>query len=53
MTFTSGQRVKYIGIHGRTDGPVGRISRVCRGWIRVRWDGGSVEQVHPEDIRPV
>ncbi len=52
MTFATGQRVKFVGIHGRTDGPVGRVSRVCRGWIRVRWDDGRADQVHPEDIVP-
>lgn len=52
MTFTSGQRVKFVGIHGRTDGPTGRVSRVCRGYVRVRWDGGDTEQVHPDDIKP-
>lgn len=53
MTFTTGQRVKYVGIHGRADGPSGRVTRVCRAWIRVRWDDGRADQVHPEDIRPV
>lgn len=51
MTFTSGQRVKYVGITGRADGPAGRVTRVCRAWIRVRWDDGRADQVHPEDIR--
>ena len=53
MTFIAGQRVKYVGIHGRADGPSGRVTRVCRAWIRVRWDDGGTDQVHPEDIRPV
>lgn len=45
-----GQRVKYVGIHGRADGPTGRVTGVCRAYIRVRWDDGRVDRVHPEDI---
>ena len=51
-SFTAGQRVRYVGIHGRADGPIGRVTRVCRAWIRVRWDDGNSDQVHPEDVRP-
>lgn len=47
-----GARVRWVGMHGRADGPTGRVSRVCAGWVRVRWDSGDTEQVHPEDIRP-
>lgn len=52
MTFTTGQRVRYVGLTGRADGPSGRVTRVCRAWVRVRWDDGRAEQVHPEDIVP-
>lgn len=52
VRFASRQRVRWVGIHGRGDGPTGRVSRVCRGYVLVRWDSGAVEQVHPEDIRP-
>lgn len=50
--FTSGQRIRYVGITGRADGPAGRVTRVCRAWIRVRWDDGRTDQAHPEDIQP-
>lgn len=53
MTFATGQRVRYVGITGRADGPSGRVVRVCRAWVRVRWDGGGTEQVHPEGIEAV
>lgn len=52
MTLTAGQRVRYVGVTGRADGPSGRVTRVCRAWVRVRWDDGRAEQVHPEDIVP-
>lgn len=48
--LSNGQRVKYVGITGRADGPVGRVSRVCRAYVKVRWDDGRREDVHPEDI---
>lgn len=54
MNFSAGQRVRYVGITGQADGPVGRVSRVCKGYVRVRWDGRSdYDQVHPDDIRVV
>ena len=53
MMFTAGQRVRYVGITGRADGPSGRVTRVCRAWVRVRWDDGRSDQVHPEDLRGV
>lgn len=51
MMPTAGQRVRYVGITGRADGPSGRVIRVCRAWVRVRWDDGRSDQVHPEDIQ--
>lgn len=52
-TLSTGQRVKYVGIFGDVDGPTGRVSRVCRGYVKVRWDDGRNDDVHPEDIRAV
>jgi hypothetical protein len=49
--FSPGQRVKYVGIHGRADGPTGRVNGTHKsGDVRVRWDDGRGETVHPEDI---
>lgn len=49
--WRSGQRVRYVGIHGREDGPVGRVSRALRGGVRVRWDDGRIEDIHPDSLR--
>ncbi len=48
--MNSGQRVRYVGISGRADGPTGRISRVCRDHVKVRWDDGRTDEVHPDSI---
>lgn len=47
-----GTRVRYIGILGRTDGPTGRVLTVSRYGLRIRWNNGPVELVHPEDVIP-
>ena len=52
-TFTTGQRVRYVGIHGTTNGPTGRVSRTLKGAIRVRWDDGTTTDVHPEGIQAI
>lgn len=46
----AGKRVKYIGMYGRTDGPVAKVWRVTRGGIWVTMADGSRQQWHPEDI---
>lgn len=51
--FTNGQRVKYVGMFGETDGPTGRVIRQYKSGVRVRWDDGNTYSVHPEDIRAV
>lgn len=51
--LTTGQRVRSVGIHSRADGPTGRVSRVCRAFVRVHWDDGRVKDAHPEDIQAV
>lgn len=48
--WQTGDRVRYVGISGRTDGPHGRVSRVMKSGVRVRFDDGRIEVVHPEDI---
>jgi hypothetical protein len=52
--FRRGQRVRYVGIAARaTNGPVGIVVSVSKRGVRVRWDVGRVELVHPDDIRAV
>ena len=51
--LAAGQRVRYVGIHGTTNGPTGRVSRTLKGAIRVRWDDGTTTDVHPEGIRAI
>ena len=52
--FVTGQRVRYVGLFGLADdGPVGRVSRVCKAYVKVRWDDGRYDDVHPESIRAV
>lgn len=50
-TYTNGQRVKYVGISGLAEGPVGRVIRQYKSGVYVRWDGGDKYSVHPGDIR--
>jgi hypothetical protein len=45
-----GKRVKYVGIRGATDGPVGKVWRVTKGGVWVSLADGSRQQWHPEDI---
>lgn len=50
--FVNDQRVRYVGLSGMiTDGPTGRVSRICKGYIKVRLDGGKYEDFHPESLR--
>lgn len=51
--LSTGQRVKYVGMFGETDGPTGRVSRVCKAYVKVRWDDGRREDHHPEHLRVV
>jgi hypothetical protein len=48
-----GKRVKYVGIRGATDGPVGKVWRVTKGGVWVSLADGSRQQWHPEDISVV
>ncbi len=49
--WQTGGRVRYVGISGRADGPHGRVTRVMKSGVKVRFDDGRTELVHPEDIR--
>lgn len=51
-TFT-GQRVKFVGMLGKTDGPVGKVWRVTGRGVWVTFEDGHREQLHPEDLRVV
>lgn len=46
----SRQLVTYVGINGQYRKP-GKVSRVLRDCVRVRFDNGRVEDVHPHDLR--
>ena len=46
----SRQRVIYVGMSGQSAIP-GRVSRILKSSIRVRFDDGRVEDVHPEGLR--
>lgn len=48
--LATGRRVRYVGLTGRDDGPTGRVSRVLKAAVRVRWDDGRIEDVHPESL---
>ena len=48
--FRTGDRVQYVGLTGRADGPHGRVIRVMKSGVKVRWDSGQLDAVHPEDI---
>jgi hypothetical protein len=52
-SLKTGQLVKYIGVSGRADGPTGRVSRVCRAYVKVRWDDCRINDIHPSDLRAV
>lgn len=53
VVLTTGQRVRYVGLSGQVDGLTGRVSRVCKGYIKVKLDNGLVENYHPHDVRVV
>ena len=50
QTYTNGQRVKYSGMFGETNGLTGRVIRQYKSGVYVRWSDGSKYSVHPEDI---
>lgn len=52
----TGQRVRYVGlsVFGPVEnGPAGRVSRICKGYVKVRLDTGGTEDYHPESLRPI
>lgn len=49
----AGKRVKFVGMMGKTDGPVGKVWRVTSRGVWVTFADGHREQLHPEDIRVV
>jgi uncharacterized protein YodC (DUF2158 family) len=51
--FRRGDRVRYAGGGGLHAGPVGTVTGVSRDGVRVRWDDGRRELVHPDDIQAV
>lgn len=51
--FKNRQRVQYIGVTGRATGPTGRVIREFKSGVRVRWDDGVHETVHPDSLRVI
>jgi hypothetical protein len=50
--FRIGQRVVFVGLSGRVDGPVGTVRGISAAGLRVLWRGYKrTEQVHPDDVR--
>lgn len=53
-TYRAGARIRYDGIFRREYGPCGTVIRQLRsGDVRAHWDDGRIEDVHPEDVRPI
>lgn len=46
------QRVKFVGHHGTTEGPTGRIWRITKNGVWVTLDNSHRECWHPDDITP-
>lgn len=49
----AGKRVKFTGMYGKTDGPVGKVWRVTSRGIWVTLEDGSRQQWHPESVTVV
>lgn len=50
--FRPRQRVRYAGVHGTADGPIGRVWRVTTSGVWVTLTDGSRTCWHPDDVRP-
>lgn len=47
----TGTRVRYVGFGVLDlDGPTGRVSRLVKGGVRVKWDSGASEVVHNDHV---
>lgn len=49
----TGRHVQFVGMHGTTDGPVGKVWRVTTRGVWVTLPNGERQQWHPEDIRTI
>jgi hypothetical protein len=47
--FHVGQRVEYLGQASHR----GTIRGISKQGVRVRWDNGSTDLVHPDDVQVV
>lgn len=52
-TLRTRQNVRYIGVHGTADGPIGRVVRITKSGVWVVTDNGRRECWHPDDVAPV
>jgi hypothetical protein len=46
----AGKRVKYVGMSGSANGPIGRVWRVTSRGVWVTWENGERQQCHPEGL---
>jgi hypothetical protein len=51
--FRRGDRIRYTGLRGDADGPVGKVVGISKAGLRVVWADGTRATVHPADVRPV
>lgn len=49
----AGKRVKFVGMFGTTDGPVGKVWRVTSRGVWVTFANGDRQQLHPEGLRVI
>lgn len=49
----AGKRVKFVGMFGKTDGPVGKVWRVTNGGVWVTFANGDRQQLHPDGLRVI
>jgi hypothetical protein len=49
----AGKRVKFVGMYGETDGPVGKVWRVTKYGVWVTFEDGSRQQLHPDGLRVI
>lgn len=49
----AGKRVQFVGMTGKTDGPIGKVWRVTRYGVWVTFEDGSRQQLHPEGLRVI
>lgn len=49
----AGKRVKFVGMFGKVDGPIGKVWRVTSRGVWVTFEDGSRQQLHPDGLRVI